>query len=464
MSKEISADVIAQSFIKQFYEMMSKNPSELHKFYSDESHFLHSEDSQKQESVCGTDAIREHISHLNLTGAIVDVSGGTVDVQRFDDNGIVVVVTGHFSFQWNPEVKQPFIQTFFLAVKAKTTTYFVSNSVFRLITVNQHVATSHPVGHLDSATGLPFFAHPNYPPLPVPPPLYDVHTGAYPHGGIVYHPGPALSPAPIYVAEDHATCVVQNPEAAIEEEYVQVSSADIEAASPTTSSQDETEISVGDGSGSLGAHVTTPAVAAIAAVEREEEIESGSKSYSDIVRKLKASASVTPEITSTVKIRTLQPPRVLTTSTVKVSGKGNGQPVQKSKSGGDKGGAQKRDASRPNDRLFSLYVNQLPQGVTSAELQKLFGGYGPIHSIDVLGDRGFAFVKFETLAGLQGAVAHKTTTELRGKLLRMEERNPQKTTTSTLGAQNAKIKQTSSSASISFGKATTEISDGAAHV
>lgn len=34
------------SLVKQFYEMLSKNPSELHKFYAEQSFFLHSESSQ----------------------------------------------------------------------------------------------------------------------------------------------------------------------------------------------------------------------------------------------------------------------------------------------------------------------------------------------------------------------------------------------------------------------------------
>lgn len=31
------------SFIKQYYEMMAKHPENLHKFYNEDSHFLHSD-------------------------------------------------------------------------------------------------------------------------------------------------------------------------------------------------------------------------------------------------------------------------------------------------------------------------------------------------------------------------------------------------------------------------------------
>ena len=37
-----------ESFIKQYYELMSDNPSMLHRFYKDESFFTHCEGQQVQ--------------------------------------------------------------------------------------------------------------------------------------------------------------------------------------------------------------------------------------------------------------------------------------------------------------------------------------------------------------------------------------------------------------------------------
>lgn len=42
----VSYDSSFCSLVKQFYEMLSKNPSELYKFYAEQSYFLHCENSQ----------------------------------------------------------------------------------------------------------------------------------------------------------------------------------------------------------------------------------------------------------------------------------------------------------------------------------------------------------------------------------------------------------------------------------
>lgn len=68
---------------------------------------------KKCDSVSGVEAIRDYIEHLNLAGAHVDITNGTIDAQKSDNNGIIVVVTGHYT----PcqQATRPFIQTFFLA-------------------------------------------------------------------------------------------------------------------------------------------------------------------------------------------------------------------------------------------------------------------------------------------------------------------------------------------------------------
>ena len=56
---------------------------------------------------------------------------------------------------------------------------------------------------------------------------------------------------------------------------------------------------------------------------------------------------------------------------------------------------------------FTLYVNQLPENVTAIELRTLFSTFGAIRAIDVIPDKAYAFVKFETHAGLLAALEKK---------------------------------------------------------
>lgn len=48
----IPVPLYTYSFVKQYYEMMAKNPSELHKFYNDDSAFSHCENNQVIFYVC----------------------------------------------------------------------------------------------------------------------------------------------------------------------------------------------------------------------------------------------------------------------------------------------------------------------------------------------------------------------------------------------------------------------------
>ena len=95
--------------------MMARKPSELHRFYTEESQFCHTEDSSGiAKSVSGLSAISETIETANLFECNVDLSDGAYDVQENAGSGsILVVVTGHFSKKDN--TPGPFTHTFLLA-------------------------------------------------------------------------------------------------------------------------------------------------------------------------------------------------------------------------------------------------------------------------------------------------------------------------------------------------------------
>jgi Nuclear transport factor 2 (NTF2) domain len=63
--------------------------------------------------VKGLDAIRDKVSALNFGGARVDLTDGSVDAQRSDGDGVLVMVTGDFSKPGHESRR--FVQSFFLA-------------------------------------------------------------------------------------------------------------------------------------------------------------------------------------------------------------------------------------------------------------------------------------------------------------------------------------------------------------
>jgi len=134
-AKDYSPEIVAQSFIKQYYDLFARNPGELYRFYKDESEFIHADGHQAAETVHGVENIRERVTQLKLAGAQIDLSEGSVDAQKSDNNGVFLTVTGHVTLLSKPT--RPFVQSFLLAcqssVSNKSISYFLRNSVFRLL-------------------------------------------------------------------------------------------------------------------------------------------------------------------------------------------------------------------------------------------------------------------------------------------------------------------------------------------
>ena len=133
MSKEYTPLVIAKSFTKQYYEIIHKKPQQLYRFYKEESNFFHGDEDQvcfklsigeifyflmshfllqSTETISGGDNIREKVESLNLAGAKVDLTDGSIDAQKSDNNAVFLVVTGKFTMPGKSA--RPFVQSFFL--------------------------------------------------------------------------------------------------------------------------------------------------------------------------------------------------------------------------------------------------------------------------------------------------------------------------------------------------------------
>jgi len=140
---------IALQFIKQYYQTLSKNPEDLHKFYTQESCFTYGVGTEENvETYEGVEAIKNRISTINFVGSLVDFSQGTVDYQKSEKpdeqaKGVFIVVTGNITLSSTttdggaPPTITPFVQSFILSnPQGDGRSYYVRNSIFRLLTTS----------------------------------------------------------------------------------------------------------------------------------------------------------------------------------------------------------------------------------------------------------------------------------------------------------------------------------------
>jgi cold-inducible RNA-binding protein len=73
----------------------------------------------------------------------------------------------------------------------------------------------------------------------------------------------------------------------------------------------------------------------------------------------------------------------------------------------------------------SLYVGNLPYGVTEDELRELFAEFGPVEGVRVIEGKGFAFVDIADEKAAD-AVAAVNGREFNGRALRVDEARPRR--------------------------------------
>eukprot|EP00596_Hydrurales_sp_CCMP1899_P007109 CAMPEP_0119042014 /NCGR_PEP_ID=MMETSP1177-20130426/14293_1 /TAXON_ID=2985 /ORGANISM="Ochromonas sp, Strain CCMP1899" /LENGTH=385 /DNA_ID=CAMNT_0007008513 /DNA_START=152 /DNA_END=1306 /DNA_ORIENTATION=+ len=381
MTIEYSPEIVAQSFIKQFYEMLAKNPSEMHRFYKEESFFTHCEGQQTTSAVQGMEAIRERVSQLSLAGARVDLTEGSVDAQRSGINGVFLVVTGDFAQPSQFLEPRKFVQTFFLASQAPTgqaasmTSYFVCNSVFRLL------GPAVPLGANSTSVSIqvgevPVVVDASTATATTATSTTATSTADSSNGHVavkeietvevpVYH---RVTPELVEVKEVPANVAVHF------EEIVKVNVVETKQTVSVVESASPQEI-------------TAPSVP---------------KSYSDMARAA-ASQQAPPS-----------PARFAP------------RPVRTSSSSTPKDNTASKQVPTPSSPSHSLYVKQVPEAVTEADVLALFGKFGTVKRVELNGPRGFAFVDYDSAASVQACLAStkEGPLELLGAALKVEERTP----------------------------------------
>lgn len=119
---------VAHEFVRQYYTMLHKDPSQLHRFYTKESKLTHggTPNAKCDEAITGQEAISEKIRELNYLDTYAKIR--SVDSHPTLGQGVVIQVTGELSNSSSPMRK--FMQTFVLQ-RQSAKKYSVYNDIFR---------------------------------------------------------------------------------------------------------------------------------------------------------------------------------------------------------------------------------------------------------------------------------------------------------------------------------------------
>ncbi|CAN4098585.1 unnamed protein product [Withania somnifera] len=139
----VSAQVVANAFVQQYYHILHHSPGLVFRFYQDISKLGRPEDDGSMGITTTMQAINDKILSLNYGDFRAEIK--SVDAQESFSGGVHVLVTGYLTGKDN--LIRNFCQTFFLAPQDRG--YFVLNDMFRYVeVVNQHddaVAVQVPV-------------------------------------------------------------------------------------------------------------------------------------------------------------------------------------------------------------------------------------------------------------------------------------------------------------------------------
>jgi RNA recognition motif-containing protein len=371
MSKEYTPLVVARSFTKQYYEILHNKPQQLYRFYKEESNFFHGDENQTTETIAGGESIREKVESLNLAGAKVDLTNGSLDAQRSDNNAVFLVVTGKFTMPGR--CPRPFVQSFLLVSQSgkpdAQPSYYVRNSVFRLF-------------------GDDVAAPPKVKSEPV------VTTAVFEKTEEV----PVVEPVKEEKKEEKEAEISSEEDDKVETPVVETSTEDIDM-STVTSEPDYVNVSVKNETASVETTVESAPKDVKEANEEPIVVKEKTKPASWACLFAGGSPEPVQEDTKLKKVAPIKQKEPVATND-KVSSSTN------------------KSAGPPR----TLYLCQLPAEVVETDVKELFESYGTIKKIDVHAHKGFAFVDFADASSVKKAMQNNGNFVIRGTTIQVEER------------------------------------------
>ncbi|KAL4587938.1 hypothetical protein LXL04_000815 [Taraxacum kok-saghyz] len=353
----VSAQVVGNAFVTQYYHILHQSPGLVHRFYQDISKLGRPEEDGSMSITTTMDAINTKILSLNYDEFRAEIK--SVDAQESLDGGVNVLVTGYLTGKDN--IVRNFTQSFFLAPQDKG--YFVLNDIFRYMeNANNNEGHNAPVEDVEAS------AVPEQVPKSVP---------------VVEDQVPEKTA--VMPEESEGESVFNPPE------NVEVAAAEVEAAveeEPVAEVVDEVQ------------------EASQLVVESNTKIEQlPKKSYASIVADLKQSDvpfSPPPPVPRKTqpRLQEQQQQQVYNTQPITSladSAASNVDTVEN--------GVHEEEADG-----YSIYIKGLPMSATPAMLDDEFKKFGPIktNGIQVRSNRQqgfcFGFVEFETPEAVQKAI------------------------------------------------------------
>ncbi|KNA21948.1 hypothetical protein SOVF_038180 [Spinacia oleracea] len=350
-----SAQVVGNAFVEQYYQILHQSPELVYRFYQESSVLSRPESNGVMTSVTTMPGINEKIVSLNYKDYIAEIK--TADAQQSYGSGVIVLVTGYLTGRDN--LRKKFAQSFFLAPQEKG--FFVLNDVFRY--VDDEVSTepaSDPVNVINEN-------------VEVAPQASEPEQPSHVQG----HNGP--SPDSSYEEDLTNEAEVCDPSdnddgSVIEEEIVEP---------PIQLTQSET--------------VTVTVTSELSASQDDAP----KRSYASILKAMNANPSPKPFKAPATNIKVKRP-----SSNQEAIAKP--APVSGPSASTSEAGPEKSDVLVEAEG-HSIYVRNLPQNATAAQLEEVFSKYGPIKQggIQVRSNKQgfcFGFVEFESASSMNSAI------------------------------------------------------------
>jgi Ras GTPase-activating protein-binding protein 1 len=376
------AQHVGHEFVRHYYTLLHEDPLQLHRFYLENSSFVHAGGNSDDEPVVGQTNIYDKIASLNFVECRARIK--QVDSQPTLADGVVVQVTGEISNNRQP--MRPFVQTFVLSPEGPKK-YYVRNDIFR------YQDEIYEVESQSSDVGPPVTAHEG-----------DEDEFLVSGGE----------------SQTYDATSVQNGQ---EEEVV------MEEAAPLDE-QAETEVKTA--TQTLTETEPTGAVANENKSMPGDPSEAGAKhSWANIAAASKASSQPSqPALRASPKITAVaatpspqQPPRQPSPQPQRerpprrqlVSDPANPTAIQ----------PERPIQPRPQKPVYSdsqqIFVGNIPQAVEETEFRELFQRFGTV--LDVrLNPRHFGFVTFEDPDTVRHLLGDQAEVKLRGQRLNIEEK------------------------------------------
>lgn len=138
-SNIIKVSEIGMAFGREYYTVLSREPSRLHLFYAKNSTLLHADEGDLDTPISiGSEAIQNAVNKNSFLGSRFII--GSIDCHPSQNGGILVNVLGQIQNRSQASSSRHFIQTFFLAEQPSG--YFILNDNMRFL--ERPISTSSP--------------------------------------------------------------------------------------------------------------------------------------------------------------------------------------------------------------------------------------------------------------------------------------------------------------------------------